>query len=76
VKRTEKEIEFYKDLFGKVYTALLLAITGAVTTAFHYGVCGWSIAGLFLSFHLAVTFVVVGIIYKRKIDELEDTDEH
>ena len=72
MKKTEKEIEFYKDLFGKAYTLFLLVVTGTVTTLFHYGLNGWGVAGMLLSLALAVAVSVVGYISKRKIKELEE----
>ena len=72
MSKVEKEIEFYKDLFSKVLTLFLLTVTGTVTTAFHYGICGWTIAGAFLSFHLAFSLCITGYIYKKKISELEE----
>jgi hypothetical protein len=72
MSRTEKEIEFYKDLFGKAFTLFLLVITGTTTTLFRYGINGWSIAGMILSLHLLVALAILGYIYKRKINELEE----
>jgi len=71
-RKTEKEIDFYKDIFGKVFTLFLLVITGTITTLFHYGVNNWSIAGMVMSFYLLVALYIAGYIYKKKINELEE----
>ncbi len=72
MSRVEKEIEFYKDLFGKAFTLFLLVVTGTTTTLFRYGINGWTVAGMLLSFHLLIALAVLGYIYKRKINELEE----
>jgi len=72
VSRIEKEIEFYKDLFGKAFTLFLLVVTGTTTTLFRYGINGWTVAGMLLSFYLLIALAVLGYIYKRKINELEE----
>jgi len=64
------EIEFYKDLASKVFTADLLAIAGTVTTIKASGINFWSILGILASYGLTLVLGVLLSAYKEKINQL------
>ena len=70
--RPEKEVEFYKDLFGKAYTLFLVVSGGTVTHFSQKGTDSLTIAGMIISLCLFVSVLVTGYLYKRKINQLEE----
>ena len=71
-KRIEKEIEFYKDLFGKAFTLFLLVSGGTLTTYHHEGITSLVMGGTVASVFLFVSLTFTGYLYKREIEKLED----
>jgi len=71
IRKVEKEIEFYKDIFGKIFTTFLLVATGTVTRLSQKGFDNFVITGLIASIVLFVSVLVTGYLYKRKVHELE-----
>lgn len=64
------EIEFYKDMASKVFTADLLAIAGTVTTLKTSGLNFWSSIGIIASYGLSLVFGMLVFAYKSKINQL------
>jgi len=56
IRKVEKEIEFYKDIFGKIFTTFLLVATGTVTRLSQKGFDNFVITGLIASIVLFVSF--------------------
>ncbi len=70
--RTEKEVEFYKDLFGKVFTTFLLVSGGTLTTFHREGKSPMVMGGTVASLFLLVALIFTGYLYKREINRLEE----
>jgi hypothetical protein len=71
-KRIEKEIEFYKDLFSKTFTAFLLTSGGTLTAYHKEGLTSFVIEGTIASAFLLISVLLTGYLYKREIRKLED----
>jgi len=72
LEKLKAEIDYYKDLFGKLFTLWLL-VGGATLANIHRGGLGfWEILGVIATFYLFVVLTFIGYIYKRKINKLEE----
>jgi hypothetical protein len=72
MNRIEKEIEFYRDLFGKVYTMFLVVSGGTVAHFSQKGMDFLTVIGTIVSVCLFVSLLTVGYIYKEKINLLKE----
>ena len=72
MSRVEKEIEFYKDLFGKAFTLFVIVSGGTVAHFSQKGVDILTSAGTLISVFLFVSTLVTGYLYKEKINQLEE----
>lgn len=72
MSKIEKEVEFFKDIFGKTFTVFLLVATGTVTHYSQKGIDGLTAAGWIGSVILFTSVLFTGYLYKREINELED----
>ncbi len=70
--RIEKEIEFYKDLFGKVFTLFLVVSGGTVAHFSQKGADLLTVVGTVVSLILLCSVLVAGYLYKEKVNQLED----
>jgi len=75
MKRLEKEIEFYKELTGRLTTALFLSIGGTVAVMRKEGLEIWGLVGAIVSFSLALALVYYTKKWKTKIEELDKGDK-
>jgi len=71
-KRIEKEIDFYKDLFGKTFTIFLLTSGGTLTAYHKEGLTSFVIEGTIASAFFLLSVLLTGYLYKREIKKLED----
>ena len=69
--RLEKEIDFYKDLFGKSFTLFVIVSGGTVAHFSQKGVDILTSAGTLISVFLFASTLATGYHYKMKIDQLE-----
>ena len=72
LERRKAEIDYYKDLFGKLFTVFVLIAGGTIANLHNEGFNLWGIVGGIASFYLFVILAIVGYIYKRKINEVEE----
>jgi len=70
IEAIKAEIDFYKDMATKVFTADLITIAGTVTTLKASGVNFWSSLGILVSYGLSLIFGMLVIAYKAKINQL------
>ncbi|TCK04647.1 hypothetical protein [Phorcysia thermohydrogeniphila] len=70
--KLEKEIEFYRDLFSKVFTLFLVVSGGTVAHFSQKGVDLLTAVGIPVSLILLCSVLVTGYLYKSKVNQLED----
>jgi len=75
MKRLEKEIEFYKEVTGRLTTALFLSIGGTVAIVRKEGWEIWALLGAFTSFALTLALIFYMRKWKTKIEELNGNDK-
>jgi lysylphosphatidylglycerol synthetase-like protein (DUF2156 family) len=71
----EKEIEFYKEISGRLTTAFFISIGGTVATLKQSGWEMWAFIGAITSIILAVVLFLNMKKWKRKIQELVEHDD-
>ena len=72
MRKIEKEIEFYKDLFGKAFTIFLLTGGGTLTAYHREGLTSFVVEGTIASAFFLLSVLLTGYLYKREIKKLED----
>ena len=72
MKVIEKEIEFYKEITGRLTTALFLSIGGTVAVARKEGWETWALMGAFTTLFLTLALLFYMRRWKLKIKELGD----
>ena len=73
-KAIEKEIEFYKEITGRLTTALFFTLGGTVATLKKSGWEIWALAGAVTSIILAMALFSNMKKWKQKIEELKSYD--
>ena len=66
------EIEFYKDLSTKAFTADILVAGGTVTLLQSKGLTFWSVVGIFMAYFLSISFFIFLRLWRQKIKEFKE----
>ena len=74
MKAVEKEIEFYKEVTGRLTTALFFTVGGTVATVKRAGWEAWAFVGALTSIFVAVALFFYMRKWKMKIEELKNYD--
>ena len=72
LKALETEIDFYKGLAGKVFTADLLLIGGTITVIKTNGLCFWSIAGAVFSYVFTTSLIIFIKEWKDRVNRIKE----
>ena len=70
------EIEFYKEIAAKIFTADLLVAGGTVTLLQTKGLIFWSAVGLLLTHLLTISFVIFLKMWRDKIEEFKEANRN
>jgi len=71
MKAIEKEIEFFKEISGRLTTALFLTLGATVATIKHYGFEVWAFVGALTSVFIAIALFLTVVAWRKKIEELK-----
>ncbi|WP_456436944.1 hypothetical protein [Desulfurobacterium sp.] len=74
LKALEKEIEFYKEITGRLTTALFFTLGGTVATLKKSGWEVWALAGAVTSIILSLALFLNMRKWEKKIEELKSCD--
>jgi len=71
MKAIEKEIEYYKEISGRLTTALFLTAGGTVAVMRRSGLETWTFVGALTTILIALVLFSIMGKWKRKIEELK-----
>ena len=71
-KRTEKEIELYKELFNKAISVSILIGAGTIALWHKEGVNAWTVAGA-IAFYFSA--IATGFILKKWTEKIKSMEE-
>jgi hypothetical protein len=74
VEYLEKEIEFYKEITGRLTTVTVLTVAGTITAFQKYGFGFWSIVGLASSIAFSIALILNMWKWKVKISALKGVE--
>jgi hypothetical protein len=72
LKALETEIDFYKGLAGKVFTADLLLIGGTITVIKTNGLCFWSVTGAVFSYVFTTSLIIFIKEWKDRVNRIKE----
>ncbi|SMO59548.1 hypothetical protein SAMN06269117_11330 [Balnearium lithotrophicum] len=72
LKALETEIDFYKGLTGKVFTADLLLIGATITLIRTNGFCFWSLSGLIFSYIFTASLIIFIKEWKDRVNRIKE----
>jgi hypothetical protein len=68
------EIEFYKDLAGKTFTANILTLASTVALFRTQGMTAWVVTGFVASAFLTSSYALFLHLWKKRIKEFEEAN--
>ena len=72
LKALETEIDFYKGLAGKVFTANLLLIGATITVIKTSGLCFWSVAGAVFSYIFTTSLIIFIKEWRDRVNRIKE----
>ena len=72
LKALEIEIDYYKGLSGKIFTADVLVIGATTTVIKTSGFCFWSIMGVILSYIFTVSLLIFIKEWKDRVNHVKE----